>query len=479
MPSSIKSQPFPRSLLFSTIRSRRHLEDERQLLTKESGEEGVVAGPAVPRSKKPKTDGGDDAVETSAKFHHDQYKSKLQIGFYCHNTSSKLMQLINKRFVSLGSNELKFLHDQDHPNSYYIVSNDNPHEMCLGLGCDIIVRAEMLQKDKMVKLTASDRSKKNREVKTIDIEDPTQLDNFLLNMHTICINDSRSRFLRDPMKNKHNAFRQNIFSRNFFQLQPFKAAFNADVIIVGGAGPEASLKMFEKLNLEPAGTVVHISYSQTPGKLHSLTNEKLSEGHFNHYYQNLVSIIETIFSKGRIVVPCNTAHASLDNWFTAQNISIVDYRKVLTDHLDNYDSAIGILGTSATTHLHKIYQQYSDKAHKQTRFITTRTPSAIDRAIFLIKTGAQSNRSEAKDIIMKAISEIRGVEGEHLPVALCCTELPTVFTKDEISNQGLICPSSLVADYITKESVKAKIPEKLIGGHKFSILDSKTAQRKK
>lgn len=383
-----------------------------------------------------------------SRFSIEEYISKKMIGVFTAMNNRDEILRFNSQMLIQGS-EKGYINDQDHPNTVYsLCGNDleTSKELCLSLGCDILVE---LSKDALgVTYKIWDREKdelclyletKNLQdacFKTLEFSEVT----------------TGPRSLADPMisEDKDGTFIENLKLLKLYQ-EKIKLKIDNAKFIMGGAGPEASLSMFAKILQSEVirGPVIHFSYSQTPGKLDSLHSEKseaLPEGHFAQYYRFAIEGIKDIFNNTTIITPCNTAHASLEKWFAPSNssLAIKDFRHSLVSHLQqNSVDLVGILGTSATTHDYQIYQKYAGTCDSDMKFATSQSPDLINRTIFMIKHG-QSQHSLAKEIILAEIKKIRVELGRNIPFALCCTELPVVFTEEEIVSNRLICPSSLV-----------------------------------
>ncbi len=375
------------------------------------------------------------------------YKQKLKIGFYGTSDISELMVLVNKNFVDIGS-FLGFANDQHHPHTIYVISHDyeKSKRACYALGCDILVEVTKSDEKLTPKLNVFLRGGGQYLKAKASYQ-------FYELLHLLSSTFGHFSHFGDPML-YHRSYdregeRERCFDNTLTKVKDACPApiFTNAIIILGGAGPHASMKMMEKvLREQPKTAVIHNSYSPTPGKQDSLDyHDQLPEGNFVQYYSHAIKRMEVLMERGTLVAPCNTAHAVFDEWAQSDKIAFIDYRKEVIDHcLESGINRLVILGTSTTTHKNRIYQTFAARNSKPIQFMVSDQEGSkmIDKAIYLIKQGFQV---EAKGIIFHEITRARKLYGDDIAIGLFCTELPTVFSSQELKDHKLLCASEISA----------------------------------
>ncbi len=202
--------------------------------------------------------------------------------------------------------------------------------------------------------------------------------------------------------------------------------------IIGGAGPSASA-CFCLRAADENMSFLHISLNGTPGKYRFETDQGPS---YVPYYKSLVSWLEQIGVDQRIIIPCNTAHQRLDEYFAEAKPSlknaVIDYRhSSIENFIKNDKTRIIILGTNSTVGVDAggycgIYQEYKDKhfSNSKLEFVKTNKEQQqrIMDAIYLVKAGEYK---KAQEIISGVIKEIKSIEeNKDCFTFLACTELP-------------------------------------------------------
>lgn len=377
-------------------------------------------------------------------FKLSTYKPKLKVGFYGTFDASDSMVQVNKGFVGTGS-LLGFANDQHHPHSIYIISNEpkNSLRACYALGCDILVEVTKSDNKLDPNLSVTFRGGfKFCKGKASEL---------YYTLHQLSSVFGRESFLEDPMQfyssEDRDGERLRCFNDALGKVKRHckKPIFTEAIIILGGAGPHASMKMMEKiLREQPRAAVIHNSYNPTPGKQDSLDYyDQLPEGNFVQYYSHAIKRMELLMERGTLVAPCNTAHAVFDKWARSDKITFIDYRKEVIDHcLELGINRLVILGTSTTTHKNRIYQTFAERNSKPIQFMVSdqKGSEIIDKAIYLIKQGFQE---EAKGMIVHEIVKLRELHGGNIVIGLFCTELPTVFSSQELKARKLLCASEI------------------------------------
>jgi aspartate/glutamate racemase len=227
------------------------------------------------------------------------------------------------------------------------------------------------------------------------------------------------------------------------------------IFVLGGAGPDASSSFCKTL----AGKD-YIAYHQAAAPSKINYEKKEGPSYVKHY--EMACKIASAMGMKTMVVPCNTAHARLDDF--REGLEVVDFREATIRQLSEAGhQKVILLGTNRTTGVGieggkpgGIYKEFYDKNKtqlglKKLEFIVPNEDQQerIMQAINLVKEGM---KDDAKEIILDVISQMRGVSG-NVPVVLACTELPIALPTDGLSAAEFLRfnPGDFVVDAITKQ----------------------------
>ena len=231
-----------------------------------------------------------------------------------------------------------------------------------------------------------------------------------------------------------------------------KKIFDAEIgiLILGGAGPAASadftIKFVKHLKKKQISeNFIHLSLNQCPGKSKHISGNAPP---FQQYYIDTVDFANRLKVR-QIVTPCNTNHIVLDEWSKLFNGKILDYRNALLSELQK-DGAkeILILGTRSTTFDHKLYHKIIEEAGIKVETVDEKGRDGIAKAISQIKAG---KFLESKKSINKIIEDHRSGYGKNITAVLACTELPLVYSKQELTDGDFICVSMAAINYFKRD----------------------------
>jgi len=190
---------------------------------------------------------------------------------------------------------------------------------------------------------------------------------------------------------------------------------NTPIGILGGMGPEASIKMLTLISKKyPDASIYTLMVPKTPDRTQAiLTQPDLQEK--IHYIFNHASQFLSDLGCTQIVLPCNTAH-----YFSASVLNIKSMVDATTELLKKRDlNSIVILSTKGT----RDAQIYTHLPVKQVISINDDEQAKITSAIY--------DEVKSKGVTEKAIDLFIEVVAPYYTqgfttFGLCCTELPLI-----------------------------------------------------
>lgn len=228
--------------------------------------------------------------------------------------------------------------------------------------------------------------------------------------------------------------------------------------IVHGAGPASGAAAMEYL-AEKGIPYVAWGVNSAPGK----NDFELGEGpSYIPHYENAVRFFEKI-GASRLIVPCNTAHARLEEFCANSSDKVIDIRRAtLTAHRSS--EGFILLGTNRTTGVglpsekKGLYEEIRfAEFPEQGPFIlpNEQQQKLVMEAIYDVKAG---RNEDAKNKTTAVVREIRKNQlFRPFKVILGCTELPLPFSKRELADQAMIDPTDAVTTQCKKELDELRI----------------------
>ena len=380
---------------------------------------------------------------------------------------AKILTKLNEKIVKIGSDSFGFRYDSDHPNAIYIVHEDlvTAQNIAYCYGADIAVRIEPGEVFAALITEDSQNSKWERC--------PEDLNDVAKDVLQKAVNwqgdkgpgSAKPRLENtNPPSPKNNSkltlsqeITNSLTANKEFRTQKITDIFGSDMVdsgiellILGGAGPYASAdftaKFVKKLKEQKRSeNFIHLSLNQCPGKSRHISGNAPP---FQQYYIDTVDFANRVKVR-QIVTPGNTNHIVLDEWSKLFNGKILDYRNALLSELQK-DGAkeILILGTRSTTFDHKLYHKIIEEAGIKVETVDEKGRDGIAKAISQIKAG---KFLESKKSINKIIEDHRSGYGKNITAVLACTELPLVYSKQELTDGDFICVSMAAINYFKRD----------------------------
>jgi aspartate/glutamate racemase len=218
--------------------------------------------------------------------------------------------------------------------------------------------------------------------------------------------------------------------------------------IIGGSGPMASASFAEKLS--STTSFIHYSLNCAPSRPYFEAGHGPS--YLNHY-RLAVNFLSDIGAFS-LAIPCNTAHKRLDEYCGNHQSKVVDIRKSVLDLSLTSDELI-LLGSNRTTGVDLsegevgIYEQLRQKYSDRRPFCVPST-ELQNRTMEVIVDVKAGRLDVAKEKILSIVEAMREQYGNH-PVIFGCTELPLVFTAEELAERSFIDPAESLAAAVKQQ----------------------------
>lgn len=260
------------------------------------------------------------------------------------------------------------------------------------------------------------------------------------------------------------------------------------VCVLGGAGPLASAQFAHRL-AEHSDAFILCNANSAPGKLRYELDygKEFSQSYIPHYSSVNMFFEQIKPPPTRVVLACNTVHKRLNDFFYDSPLNLLDIRDAVFDsRLLSDKPEVIIFGTPVTTGVDLpsgeigIYEarrqernaekrenpdlKYPDREPLKT--CSVEWQKEITKAIYQVKEGLLM---EAKEIVLNAAKEVRKIHG-NLPILLACTELPTLFSMMELSDNNFIDPAYCVSLEVKKIMEIKKTPTTAPKG---AVIDAK------
>lgn len=212
--------------------------------------------------------------------------------------------------------------------------------------------------------------------------------------------------------------------------------------VLGGMGPAATARFFETLvDRTPAETdqehlhVIVNSKPQIPPRTAFLV------GSGEDPRPLLLDALNTLEQSGAdvITVPCNTAHAFIDDLRESTAIDVLDMIRLAADRAAATvgDGSVGLLSTRGTRQSGLYHDRFAETSAS---LVTSDddTQEDVSTAIEAIKAG---ERNQPRELLVDAVASFEDVDA----IVAGCTEIPLALSQEDIEPE-FVDPMVVLAD---------------------------------
>lgn len=205
--------------------------------------------------------------------------------------------------------------------------------------------------------------------------------------------------------------------------------------VLGGMGPEATVDFMSRvIELTPAaGDQDHIRMLVESNPAVPDRQQAMASGEFQPVRDALTAMAQHLEGGGAefLVMPCNTAHAFIDDGFAAVSIPFVSIIDVTIDAVTGClgdARSVGLLATDACI-ASGVYARAADAAGLELVLPDAESQQECMRLIFSIKGGQTGPEVRQR---MATLAEQLHQRGAHAVIA-GCTEIPLVLARDAVA----------------------------------------------